>query len=331
MSKKSILAFVLVLTLLAGLMTTAAYADGDSADAPIKMDYHDMDSSVYEGAWISTGLGFDMYLPVDWILVNIPAEQAAAGLAFQAGEEGGGANVTVTVAETPKGYDLDQLAQELAATMTTTAYADLNGIPCVVFDNMDTMVSGFGMLTDKNGLITGVISAPSDDQYEAYKPYIKNMLLSVSPTMPTLNWEDVEADAKKADPEGDFVAFDEIHLKMWVPSLLTEQELTDEDTAEGCYGYYADADDVSGFAVYYYDDQTIAEYAEEIEGYDNCTAPEPTMVNGYSTFTYKNTEFDTSSVVLNAGKDCVEITFWPANDEDFSRLTTYMIASIVND
>ncbi len=82
MNKKSILAVVLVLTLLAGLMTTAAYADGESADAPIKMDYHDMDNSVYEGAWVSTGLGFDLYLPVDWILVNIPAEQAAAGLAF---------------------------------------------------------------------------------------------------------------------------------------------------------------------------------------------------------------------------------------------------------
>ena len=148
--------------------------------------------------------------------------------------------------------------------------------------------------------------------------------------MPTLNWEDIEADAKKTDPDGDFVTFDEIHLKMWVPSILTAQELTEEDAEEGCYGYYADADEVSGFAVYYYDDQTIAEYAEEIEGYDNCTAPVPTMVNGYSTFTYKNTEFDTSSVVLNAGKDCAEIVFWPANDEDFSRLTTYMIASIVN-
>ena len=82
--------------------------------------------------------------------------------------------------------------------------------------------------------------------------------------------------------------------------------------------------------VYYYDDLTIEEYAEEIAGYENCTAPEQTLINGYRTFTYKNTEYDTFNVVLAAGKDCMESTFWPASDADFSRLITCMSASIMD-
>ena len=329
MSKK-IIALILVLALAASLITTAAYAEGETADAPVKLDYHDIDASVYEGAWVTTGLGFDVYLPVDWILVNITEEQAAAGLAFQAGEEGGGANMTVTKMEAPKDYSLDQLAKEMAAATTTALYADLNGIPGVIFDNLEAMVSGFSMLTDNGAVITGVVSAPSDDQYEAYSPYIKNMILSVSPSVPELNWADVEADAKKADANGEFVTFDEINLKMWVPSVLKEQELTDEDIADGCYGYFEGEDEESGLTVYYYDDLTIEEYAEEIAGYENCTAPEQTLINGYRTFTYKNTEYDTFNVVLAAGKDCMESTFWPASDADFSRLITCMSASIMD-
>ena len=327
---KKIIALILILALAASLITTAAYAEGETADAPVKLDYHDIDASVYEGAWVTTGLGFDVYLPVDWILVNITEEQAAAGLAFQAGEEGGGANMTVTKMEAPKDYSLDQLAKEMAAATTTALYADMNGIPGVIFDNLETMVSGFSMLTDSGAVITGVVSAPSDDQYEAYSPYIKNMILSVSPSVPELNWADVEADAKKADANGEFVTFDEIHLKMWVPSVLKEQELTDEDITDGCYGYFAGEDGESGLTVYYYDDLTIEEYAEEIAGYENCTAPEQTLINGYRTFTYKNTEYDTFNVVLAAGKDCMESTFWPASDADFYSLITYMSASIMD-
>ena len=38
MSKK-FFAFILVLTLAASLMTTAAYAEGETADNPVKMDH----------------------------------------------------------------------------------------------------------------------------------------------------------------------------------------------------------------------------------------------------------------------------------------------------
>ena len=207
-------------------------------------------------------------------------------------------------------------------------YADLNGLPAVIFENDNTKVTGYSMLTGDNGLITGVMSAASDDQYDAYAPWLKNMLLSVSPSTPELNWETYEADAKEVDPDGAFVTLQEIGVKLWVSAILREMELTDEDKKDGCVAYFADAAEKTGLAVYYYDDLTVDEYYKEIEGYSNCSGLEKGLVNGYKAFTYDNTEYDTTSVVISAGKDCMEFSFWPASDKNFSILATYMAASI---
>ena len=44
-----------------------------------------------------------------------------------------------------------------------------------------------------------------------------------------LNWEAVEPIMEAIGVEGDFVTFDEVAVKMWLPSVLDEVELTDED------------------------------------------------------------------------------------------------------
>lgn len=331
MNKKSVLAFLLVLALVAGCMSAAAYADGEEGstpDNPVYLDYHDMDPSVYDGVWMSTGLGFDVYLPEDWVLVEITKEQADAGLVFMAGEEGGGANMSVTLTPTPAGYGMEQLGQELAASATTAMYANLNGLGAVVFENDDTKVTGYCMLTEDNDLITGVMSAPSDDQYDAYTPWLKNMLLSVSPTVPSLNWEDFKADAEKADPNGAFVTLKDLGVKLWVSSVLKQQELTQEDRDEGYAAYFEDASQTYGLAVIYYKDLTLDAYYEEVEGYSNCAELEKGLVNGYSAFTYDDTEYDTTSVAFSGGEDCVEFVFWPASDEDYNALAMLMAASI---
>lgn len=185
--------------ILATMMTVAAIApcafaeaeteEGgliNTADTAIEFDYHDIDEDLYDGVWVATGLGFDMYLPADWELIDITDEMAEAGLVFGAGEEGGGANVMITCAALPEEvvdtYDIDALAEELAATYTSATYLDLNGIPAVGFDNDETKTSGFCILPGDGTLITGVIAPPSDDEYEEYGPYFANMFMSVSAT-----------------------------------------------------------------------------------------------------------------------------------------------------
>lgn len=163
-------------------------AAGSTVDNPIVFDYQDIDESIYEGKWFDTELGFEVYLPADWEESEVTDEMAEAGLVFIAGEneETGGANLVITYTEVPEevkeSYDLEQLGLELAETNTTAMYADLNGIPAVIFENDETQVNGFAFLTSNGFVISGVISASPEIGYEEYGPYIMNMTMSISPT-----------------------------------------------------------------------------------------------------------------------------------------------------
>ena len=183
------LAAVLAAMMVVSAISPAVYAEdataGTTPDNPVEFSYEDIDETVYDGAWFETGLGFDVYLPEEWEEVDITDEMAEAGLMFMAGEPGGGANIAITAAEIPAdqadSYDIEQLGEELAGTVTTAMYADLSGIPAVIFENEETKVSGFSTVV-AGYIVTGVISAPSDDEYEEYGPHIMNIITSVSLT-----------------------------------------------------------------------------------------------------------------------------------------------------
>jgi hypothetical protein len=186
---KKRLAAVLATVMVMSAITPAVYAEeataGSTPDNPVEFSYEDIDATVYDGAWFETGLGFDVYLPEDWEEVEITDEMAGAGLMFMAGEPGGGANIAITATEIPAEqvdtYDIGQLGEELAASTSTAMYADLSGIPAVIFENEEAKTSGFSTVA-AGYVITGVISAPSDDQYEEFAPYFMNILTSVSLT-----------------------------------------------------------------------------------------------------------------------------------------------------
>ena len=175
------------------LMAPAVWADETEAtivntpDNPVTFDYHDVDDTVFEGQWWDTGLGFDICVPADWVDADLTEEMAEAGVVHIYGEDGGGANCTIVCTEIPEeeaaAYDIERLGNELAPSATTLLYADLSGIPAVVFENDETCVSGSSMLSDDGYLIQGVITAPSDEEYEEYGPVFANITTSISPTV----------------------------------------------------------------------------------------------------------------------------------------------------
>ena len=64
-----------------------------------------------------------------------------------------------------------------------------------------------------------------------------------------LSW-DMVAD-KAAEVEGDFVTFDEIAVKIWVPAEMQAVELTEEDVENGYIGYYSNEEKGWNMAVVY--------------------------------------------------------------------------------
>ncbi len=188
----------------------AAFAEdealpGSTPETAVEFSYEDIDVDVYDGAWVETGIGYDVYLPTEWVLNEVTDEQAEQGLVMMAGEEGGGANMTVVSQVLPAeaaDYDLETLGADMAKTYPDCIYADCNGIVGVAFDDSTNCVSGFATLEEyEDGskyLVTFVISPHSNEEYEEFSPAIANMISSISYTL----YED-ESGAESAESEAE--------------------------------------------------------------------------------------------------------------------------------
>lgn len=155
---------------------------GTSTDDPVIFSRDNIDESVYEGAWFETGNGFDVYLPADWEVQEVSEENAAKGLQCLIGQPGGGANVTVTHAAAPDGYNIDKMFEELSANnYATLVYVDANGIPGIAWDDLENYTGGFITLQDGE-IVTFIVSPPSNDEYEAFASSMKNIFNSISYT-----------------------------------------------------------------------------------------------------------------------------------------------------
>lgn len=69
------------------------------------------------------------------------------------------------------------------------------------------------------------------------------MLCAVSAFATEINWDDLKDQAAETIAKGDFVEFDEIAIKMWMPTVLAATELTDDDRDQGYIGYFMSEDE----------------------------------------------------------------------------------------
>ena len=190
MMKKSIVA----LAIAAAMMVTPAAAFADETEASSESEiyewsYDDIDDSIYERAWITTGLAFDLYLPSDWNVIDPTTVDGAAdaGISFMAqqpedtNDDGVLWSIVVSVSDpdTVKGIDdiLDQA--EANTAWTEVEEASFNGIPGVTFTDEEKKISGVLFATDKGALVT-VQLTPNDDN--DFLPYFGNIINSICPT-----------------------------------------------------------------------------------------------------------------------------------------------------
>jgi hypothetical protein len=77
------------------------------------------------------------------------------------------------------------------------------------------------------------------------------MLCAVSAFATEINWDDLKDQAAETIAKGDFVEFDEIAIKMWMPTVLAATELTDDDRDQGYIGYFMSEDESCAISVMY--------------------------------------------------------------------------------
>ena len=177
----------LAVLMLAGMMMTFSSVGvmaGETeatteASSEITFNYEDIDQSVYDGTWVSTGLGFDMYLPSDWQILDVSDDDAAQGIVYQVADSEKGWNVVVSYHK-----DMGASVSDIYTSLQQAGYqslynVDLNGIPAVGFDIDDKKVSGVAF-ADSEGAMYTVQLGPNDDK--DFLPYAKNILMSISPS-----------------------------------------------------------------------------------------------------------------------------------------------------
>lgn len=162
-----------------GAMAAETEVTTESSAADIVLSYEDMDPNAYEGTWISTGLGFDLYLPSDWDVLEVSDENAKQGIVYQAADSAKGWNIAVSYHEGMQ-VTVDDIYKQLGDAGYKSLYKmDLNGIPAVGFDIDDQKVSGVAFADADGGMYT-VQLGPNDDK--DFEPIMKNIFMSISPT-----------------------------------------------------------------------------------------------------------------------------------------------------
>ena len=145
-----------------------------------------------------------------------------------------------------------------------------------------------------------------------------------------INWEDLEAAALETAPESSWYTFDEIAVQMWVPDVLINLELTEEDVEAGYIGYFQTEDETAAIGIQYVDvdTMTLEEYAEALPDL-GATEIESAQINGLPCITYDLEEADTMVIAFTTEMGYIfEVSFAPKSDEGFAAVAALVAGSI---
>ena len=142
-----------------------------------------------------------------------------------------------------------------------------------------------------------------------------------------ITWDQVLPIVEQAGLTGEFVTFDEIAVKIFVPDFMSAVELTDEDREKGYIGYFA-SEEGDAIAVQYVnlDGMELADYAAQVAEAGGAEIESGT-VNGLPCISY---EYDSNlccSFTTQMGY-ILEVTVGPAADDDAKLAASVILASI---
>lgn len=145
-----------------------------------------------------------------------------------------------------------------------------------------------------------------------------------------LNWEDFQEAA--AQIEGDFYQVGDLPLRMFIPAIFSEMEVTEEQQAQGVLAILSVPDDSARVAVSRFElgDMDLDTYEQELikEGAEELAI---VSVNGLPAVNYDLTMNDvktTNLAFITDDNAILTFSFGPMSDEGFAAVAMVMVASI---
>ena len=147
----------------------------------------------------------------------------------------------------------------------------------------------------------------------------------------TLNWSDFEPILSESGVNGEFVTFDQVAVKIWIPEGMNAAELAQEDIDKGFIAYFMPEDQSAALSVVYVDtdSMTLEEFGENLANMEGVTEIEYGTVNGLPCVTYQIPDQDSVSIAFTTEAGYIlEVTCWPLSEENATLVWGAVTASI---
>ena len=143
-----------------------------------------------------------------------------------------------------------------------------------------------------------------------------------------ITWEQVSPQLEAAGVTGDFVTFDEIAVKVFIPTGANAVELSDEDKSNGYIGYFTD-ESGDAIAVQYVnvDGMSLEDYKAAVEAVEGVTEVEAGTVNGLPCISYEYNGCLVCSFTTQMGY-ILEVVVGPLANDAEKVAASFVLASI---
>ena len=236
-------------------------------------------------------------------------------------------SAVIAVTKIDIGESLEEWEKELPDYGVTDAeMGTVNGFQALMYSMPEDDSMCLDFETESGKLLEFTFYPMSDEGYQTVAAII---MASIQPVGEVLNWSDIEADVEAAGIDAKFVQIGDMNLKMWLPSVFTEQELTEEDVKNGYLSYLTTADGSAVIAIMKLDiGESLEEWEKDLPNY-GVTDAEMGIVNGYRALVYSVPKDDTMCIDFEAESgEILEFTFYPMSDEGYQATSAIIMTSL---
>lgn len=148
---KRIMSLLLVLALSFGCIAAMA-----EAEAP--------QNAAFEGTWVQFEDGFEVYLPSDWLVLDVTQEMADAGIFYAVSSPDGARSMQVAWAESVDAATAEDVKAQLETTYSGVEILNINGVDFVSYDDLDSDCAGIAALDPNGGMFLFNFYPASDEE-----------------------------------------------------------------------------------------------------------------------------------------------------------------------